>query len=162
MFHLALVAALADAAIRAAGEYRTKTVALAGGCFHNRVLKRRLTDRLQAAGLTVLRPRTVDCGDAGIALGQAWIAACASSRWRTAIPSAPAAASNQRPALVVSVQFNRRSRTLRTMRAASSPITGPKRVSISSARPSPWSAAAAMRHGSRAATSPPGSAIGAR
>ncbi len=76
MFHLVLVAALADAAIRAAGEYRTKTVALAGGCFHNRVLKRRLTDRLQAAGLTVLRPRTVDCGDAGIALGQAWIAAC--------------------------------------------------------------------------------------
>ena len=54
----------------------TQTVVLAGGCFHNRVLTTRLTDRLLAAGLAVLRPRTVDCGDAGLALGQAWIAAC--------------------------------------------------------------------------------------
>lgn len=76
MFHVALAEAFADAAIRAAGEYRTQTVVLAGGCFHNRVLTTRLADRLLAAGLAVLRPRTVDCGDAGLALGQAWIAAC--------------------------------------------------------------------------------------
>lgn len=75
-FHCTLAAGLADAAIRAARERAARTVVLAGGCFHNRILTDRLVDRLAGAGLAVLHPRTVDCGDAGLALGQAWIAAC--------------------------------------------------------------------------------------
>jgi len=38
------------------------------------VLSQRLRSHLNHAGLTVLEPQ-VDCGDAGLALGQAWIAA---------------------------------------------------------------------------------------
>lgn len=76
MFHLALVAGLAHAAIRAAAAQGATTVVLGGGCFFNRILKTRLTATLQAAGLTVAAPRDVSCGDAGLALGQAWIAGC--------------------------------------------------------------------------------------
>ncbi|HJW12768.1 MAG TPA: carbamoyltransferase HypF [Albitalea sp.] len=74
LFHLALASGLAHHAIRAAAERGTDTVVLAGGCFYNRVLSQRLRAHLTRAGLSVLAPST-DCGDAGLALGQAWIAA---------------------------------------------------------------------------------------
>ncbi len=74
-FHLELVQALATAAIRAAHLDGIDSVLLGGGCFFNRVLTGRLTSALQAAGLTVRQPRSVGPGDAGLALGQAWIAA---------------------------------------------------------------------------------------
>lgn len=76
MFHLALVAALAHSATRAAAAQGAHTVVLGGGCFFNRILKTRLTAALHAAGLAVAAPQDVSCGDAGLALGQAWIAAC--------------------------------------------------------------------------------------
>jgi hydrogenase maturation protein HypF len=60
---------------RAASERGTRIVALGGGCFFNRILSAALCDGLRAAGLQALRPRTVSCGDAGLALGQAWAAA---------------------------------------------------------------------------------------
>jgi len=41
----------------------------------NRLLSRLLTERLQAAGLDVRKPQALSCGDAGLALGQAWVAA---------------------------------------------------------------------------------------
>ena len=47
-----------------------------GGCLVNRVLGQRLRAHLNSAGLTVLEPRAAGCGDAGLALGQAWIAGC--------------------------------------------------------------------------------------
>ena len=74
-FHLALADALAHWAAQAALEHGTRTVCLGGGCFFNRVLRERVCRRLQAAGLTVHLPGRAGCGDAGLALGQAWVAA---------------------------------------------------------------------------------------
>jgi hydrogenase maturation protein HypF len=74
-FHLALAAALVAEARRAARDRGARIVALGGGCFFNRVLCEAICDGLRAAGLQALRPRTVSCGDAGLALGQAWAAA---------------------------------------------------------------------------------------
>lgn len=80
-FHLRLADALAHAAAAAALEYGVRCVVLGGGCFANRVLSQRLAERLDAAGLRVLHPGTVSgCGDAGLALGQAWVAAWAVER----------------------------------------------------------------------------------
>jgi hydrogenase maturation protein HypF len=76
LFHLGLANGLAHTAIEAARAHNTKTVVLGGGCFLNQVLSERLSGALQQAGLAVLRPQGVDCGDAGLALGQAWVAAC--------------------------------------------------------------------------------------
>ncbi len=73
-FHLALADALADWAQRAARRHGCTTVCLGGGCFFNRILSERVTAGLQSAGLTVWRPRAHSCGDAGLALGQAWVA----------------------------------------------------------------------------------------
>lgn len=75
-FHHALADGLADAAVRSAHERGVETVVFGGGCFLNRVLGERLAMQLQAAGLAVHAPRQAPCGDAGLALGQAWVAAC--------------------------------------------------------------------------------------
>lgn len=74
-FHLALADALAHWATQAAREHGTPHVCLGGGCFFNRVLRERVTGRLQGAGLRVHLPRAKGCGDAGLAIGQAWVAA---------------------------------------------------------------------------------------
>jgi hydrogenase maturation protein HypF len=74
-FHLALADALADWATQAARERGSHDVCLGGGCFFNRVLRERVTDRLQAANLRVHRPLDKGCGDAGHARGPAWVAA---------------------------------------------------------------------------------------
>lgn len=74
-FHAALAAGLVAAATAAAHAAQTERVALAGGCFVNRVLTQQVTDGLHAAGLQPVRPRHTSCGDAGLALGQAWVAA---------------------------------------------------------------------------------------
>lgn len=74
-FHLGLSDALADWAIRAAAARGCHTVCLGGGCFFNTLLRERVTTRLRAAGLAVFRPLNKGCGDAGLALGQAWVAA---------------------------------------------------------------------------------------
>ncbi|MBI5718053.1 MAG: carbamoyltransferase HypF [Burkholderiales bacterium] len=50
-------------------------VVLGGGCFFNRLLGREVEAGLAAAGHRVWRPLTVGVGDAGLALGQAWVAA---------------------------------------------------------------------------------------
>ncbi|QPO20668.1 carbamoyltransferase HypF [Pseudomonas sp. Y39-6] len=75
LFHLTLAAALADWI-----EHQSTTlpVLLGGGCFANRLLSARLTQRLTARGLPVFSAQAVSCGDAGLALGQAWVAA----HWR--------------------------------------------------------------------------------
>jgi hydrogenase maturation protein HypF len=74
-FHDTLADSLAHAAIAAAQEVTARTVVLGGGCFFNRLLTQRLRARLAAAGMRVLQPQAVSMGDAGLALGQAWVAA---------------------------------------------------------------------------------------
>ena len=50
-------------------------VALSGGCFANRYVTSRLSANLASEGFEVLRHRRVPCNDAGVALGQAAVAA---------------------------------------------------------------------------------------
>lgn len=73
-FHLALADALAIWAIQAANARGCHVVALCGGCFFNSILRERLRMRLQEAGLQGLMSIDKGCGDAGLALGQAWVA----------------------------------------------------------------------------------------
>lgn len=74
-FHLALADALADALATAARKRGIRTTVLGGGCFFNSILRERTVQRLQAAGLQVFQPGPQGCGDAGLAIGQAWVAA---------------------------------------------------------------------------------------
>jgi hydrogenase maturation protein HypF len=74
LFHGTLSAALADQAVQAAGATGIGVVALSGGCFLNRVLTRELEGHLAAKGIRTLKPIRLSPGDAGLSLGQAWIA----------------------------------------------------------------------------------------
>jgi len=74
-FHLALADGLADWLIAAAREQQTRTACLGGGCFFNRILRERVLARLSHAGLHTYLPHVMGCGDAGLAIGQAWVAA---------------------------------------------------------------------------------------
>lgn len=74
-FHQQFALGLADWAAEAARSTGCRTVCLGGGCFFNTLLTEGVTRRLQAAGLRVLRPLANSCGDAGLAWGQAWVAA---------------------------------------------------------------------------------------
>jgi hydrogenase maturation protein HypF len=74
-FHLALADGLAGWLIAAARHRHTRVACLGGGCFFNRILRERMLDRLTQAGLQAYLPGTMGCGDAGLAIGQAWIAA---------------------------------------------------------------------------------------
>jgi hydrogenase maturation protein HypF len=59
---------------RAAGEPNIGCIALGGGCFHNDILLRVLSDRLTRQGLQVLIAQQMQPNDSAISLGQAWIA----------------------------------------------------------------------------------------
>lgn len=74
LFHGTLIAALAQWVAWAAATTGAETVALGGGCFLNRVLVSGLVPMLESRGLRPLVARAVSPGDAGLALGQAWIA----------------------------------------------------------------------------------------
>ena len=74
-FHGALAEALAAWAGAAARESGAHTVCLGGGCFCNAVLTEQVVAGLQRRGLRVLKPQAHTCGDAALALGQAWVAA---------------------------------------------------------------------------------------
>jgi hydrogenase maturation protein HypF len=89
LFHLVLAAALARAVGQAAADVDAFEVTLGGGCFHNHLLSEELATRLSRRALDVRRPSSVDCGDAGLALGQAWIAAQQLAHDRTASAAKP-------------------------------------------------------------------------
>lgn len=85
-FHLAMADALADALIAAAHARGTRTATLGGGCFFNRILRERIEQRLASARLTVLQTGAQGCGDAGLAIGQAGVAAQQLARPTTQTP----------------------------------------------------------------------------
>lgn len=74
-FHHTLAAALCQHTVALAHTHQINTVALGGGCFFNHILKNAIVAQLESAGLNVLQTRSLSCGDAGLALGQAWVAA---------------------------------------------------------------------------------------
>jgi len=79
-FHLALADSLCAQAIAQAHIHQVRDLALGGGCFFNRILTQRVVSQLESAGLNVLQTKGLSCGDAGLALGQAWVAACCVAR----------------------------------------------------------------------------------
>ncbi len=75
LFHLGLARGLAQALATAAQARALGDVVISGGCLLNRVLSTELRSQLEAHGLRVHQPTLVSCGDAGLALGQAWVVA---------------------------------------------------------------------------------------
>ena len=73
-FHLTLADALCQHAIAVARVHQINEVVLGGGCFFNLILKDAMVLQLETAGLNVLQTKNLSCGDAGLALGQAWVA----------------------------------------------------------------------------------------
>jgi len=73
-FHAVVVAAMGEWIARSAAQQGLATVVWSGGCFFNHLLSAGLHDTLSRRGLLVRRPRQVSPGDAGISLGQAWVA----------------------------------------------------------------------------------------
>ena len=74
LFHATLVAALGAWVAQAAEASGLATVAWGGGCFLNTLLSRGLRQTIETMGIAVLAPERASPGDAGIALGQAWVA----------------------------------------------------------------------------------------
>lgn len=74
-FHASIAEALAAIGLAAAKEHDIDTVVLTGGCFLNRLLSTLVRSALERGGVNVLEHRSVSCGDAGLGLGQAVIAA---------------------------------------------------------------------------------------
>lgn len=70
VFHDSMALALVDQARRLRDENDVHTVGLTGGVFQNHRLATSATQRLQAAGFTVLLPRVLPANDAGICYGQ--------------------------------------------------------------------------------------------
>jgi hydrogenase maturation protein HypF len=75
LFHGTLIEAMSQWIAELAETAGTPHVTLGGGCFLNKVLTGGLVARLGAAGLKPLLASKVSPGDAGLSLGQAWIAA---------------------------------------------------------------------------------------
>jgi hydrogenase maturation protein HypF len=74
LFHTTLAAGLADWLARAAEQHRIANIALGGGCFHNDILLRTLSDKLATQGLRIFTAQQVAPNDSAISLGQAWVA----------------------------------------------------------------------------------------
>ena len=75
LFHGTLIAAMTQWTLEAVDKTGIRTITLGGGCFLNRVLTGGLRELLEKKGLRVLTAAKVSPGDAGLSLGQAWIAA---------------------------------------------------------------------------------------
>ncbi len=74
-FHETVAAMLVKVAVREARRFGVRHIALSGGCFMNRLLSERVSELVEAEGITALRHKQVSCSDAGLPIGQAVIAA---------------------------------------------------------------------------------------
>ena len=74
LFHAAVADALAAWAGAAAVRCGGRRVAAAGGCMLNDLLARRLRERLARQGIELLEAAAAPPNDAGLSLGQAWVA----------------------------------------------------------------------------------------
>jgi len=74
-FHGAIATAFVQAASSARSATGIRSVALSGGCLHNRRLARLLRTGLEANGFQVYQHRNVSPGDGGLSYGQAIVAA---------------------------------------------------------------------------------------
>ncbi|MGD1104945.1 MAG: carbamoyltransferase HypF, partial [Terriglobia bacterium] len=74
-FHLGFVGVLARMAELVRGQSGLERICLSGGSFQNCFLSRHLQQRLEAQGFQVFTHAEVPCGDGGISLGQAVVAA---------------------------------------------------------------------------------------
>ena len=79
-FHETVAAGLAECARAAARRTGIRKIILSGGCFANRILTERVSQRLSAGGHEVFVHRGIPAGDGGISLGQAVAAAERASR----------------------------------------------------------------------------------
>ncbi len=79
LFHAAIADGLARWVVAAAQSTGVHCVALGGGCFLNALLGAQLVASLATQGIQVLEARQAPPNDGGIALGQAWVAICASA-----------------------------------------------------------------------------------
>ncbi len=73
-WHGTVAAALAEWAEQASRDMDIGTIALAGGCLLNGILRDLLVADLTQRGFEVLLPISASPGDGGISLGQAWVA----------------------------------------------------------------------------------------
>lgn len=73
-FHATLAEAMADWTHTLAKAHNLHRAVLGGGCFLNRILTRRLRQRLESHGLRVYEARQAPPNDGGLSLGQAWVA----------------------------------------------------------------------------------------
>lgn len=74
-FHNGLIEVFSEAAVRARNERKLNRVCLSGGSFNNTYLAENLASKLTGLGFEVFEQREVPCGDGGLSLGQAMIAA---------------------------------------------------------------------------------------
>jgi hydrogenase maturation protein HypF len=79
-FHQGLVSSLANLVQAISQESGIKTVCLSGGCFLNEHLANGLVRSLKSNGFLVYTQSQVPCGDGGLSLGQAVIAAHSENR----------------------------------------------------------------------------------
>jgi len=78
-FQRALAEGLAKMALRAAADSGLDTVGFTGGVAFNELMTRKIREVVESEGLRFLRHRQVPPGDGGVSLGQAVVAALASS-----------------------------------------------------------------------------------
>ena len=74
LFHVTLAAGLVDWIKKLSNKLHLTQIALGGGCFHNELLLKLISDRLVSEPLQILTAQQMQPDDSAIALGQAWVA----------------------------------------------------------------------------------------